>query len=117
MKAVRGMLTTNLELARDGLVSKSNVENETYLFRAACSELKTEIGNTRKGEIERMRTERNQLQHEVDILGQRLGQETGGLRDELKGLSDDRKMGVRGEQRGMDSKVCPCTILNNHLYV
>lgn len=31
MKAVRGILTINMELARDGLVSKSNVENvRTY---------------------------------------------------------------------------------------
>jgi hypothetical protein len=106
MKAVRGMLISNMELAREGLVSKSNVENETYLFRAACSELKTEIGNSRKSEIERMRTERAQLQHEVDILGQRLGQETGTLKDELKGLFDDRKMAVRQEQRHMETKVC-----------
>ncbi|KAH7090007.1 hypothetical protein FB567DRAFT_492969 [Paraphoma chrysanthemicola] len=105
MKAVRGMLMSNMELAREGLVSKSNVENETYLFRAACSELKTEVGNTRKGEIERMRTERAQLQHEVDILGQRLGQETGTLKDELKGLFDDRKMAVRQEQRSMETKI------------
>jgi hypothetical protein len=105
MKGVRGILMENMELARDGLVSKSNVENETYLFRAACSELKTEIGNGRKGEIERMRAERAQLQHEVDILGQRLGQETGSLKDELKGLFDDRKMAVRQEQRLMETKV------------
>lgn len=106
MKAVRGILISNMELAREGLVSKSNVENETYLFRAACSELKTEIGNGRKSQIERMRTERAQLQHEVDILGQRLGQETGTLKDELKGLFDDRKMAVRQEQRLMETKVC-----------
>jgi hypothetical protein len=105
MKAVRGLLIENMMLARQGLVSKSNVENETYLFRAACAELKTEIGNLRQGEVERMRTERNQLQHEVDILGQKLGQETGSVKDDLKGLFDDRKMAVRQEQRGMETKV------------
>jgi hypothetical protein len=106
MKAVRQTLLSNMALAREGLVSKSNVENETYLFRAACSELKTEIGNARKGEMERMRQERGQLQHEVDILGQRLSQETGALKDELKGLFDDRKMAVRQEQRAMETRVC-----------
>lgn len=105
MKAVRGILTENISFARESLVSKSNVENETYLFRAACSELKIEVENNRKGEIEKMRTERNQLQHEVDILNQKLGQETSHLKDELKGLFDDRKMTVRQEQRSMDSKV------------
>jgi hypothetical protein len=105
MKAVRGILTDNMDLARDGLVSKSNVENETYLFRAACSELRTEVGNTRNAEVQRMRSERNQLQHEVDILSQRMGQETSHLKDELKGLFDDRKMAVRNEQRYMESLV------------
>jgi hypothetical protein len=105
MKAVRAILNDNMELAREGLVSKSNVENETYLFRAACSELKTEVGNNRKGEADKSRSERNQLQHEVEILGQRMGQETSHLKDELKGLFDDRKMAVRQEQRSMESKV------------
>jgi hypothetical protein len=108
MKAVRGILTDNMELAREGLVSKSNVENETYLFRAACSELRTEVGHSRLGEKEKMRSERNQLQHEVDILSQRVGQETTQLKDELKGLFDDRKMSVRQEQRYMESKVGVC---------
>jgi len=52
-----------------------------------------------------MRTDRTQLQHEVDILSQRLGQETGALKDELKGMFDDRRMAVRNEQREMESKV------------
>jgi hypothetical protein len=115
MKAVRGILISNMELAREGLVSKSNVENETYLFRAACSELKTELGNGRKAQMERMRTERAQLQHEVDILGQRLGQETGTLKDELKGLFDDRRMAVRQEQRLMETKVCSLSYI--YIYI
>ncbi|KAG4420546.1 hypothetical protein IFR04_006366 [Cadophora malorum] len=105
MKAVRGLLALNLEVARKGLVSKSDVENETYLFRAACSELKTEIQNTRKKNEETMRRERTLLQHEVDILNQKLSQELLILKDDLKGMFDDRKMSVRMEQRTMESKI------------
>ncbi|KAK8212697.1 hypothetical protein HDK77DRAFT_487322 [Phyllosticta capitalensis] len=105
MKSIRLTLNQNMEIARAGLVSQSDVENETYLFRAACSELRTEVGNNRKAENERMLTQRNQLQHEVDILGQRLGQETGNLKDELKGMFDDRGMAVRMEQRSMETKI------------
>lgn len=105
MKAVRLMLADNMDLAREALVSKSMVENETYLFRAACAELKTEVTGRRRAEQEKMRTERTQLQHEVDILSQRLGQESGVLKDELKGMFDDRKMAVRNEQRSMESKI------------
>ncbi len=78
---------------------------ETYLFRAACSELRTEISNSRKKTEETMRRERTLLQHEVDILNQKLTQELLALKDELKGMFDDRKMDVRMEQRAMESKV------------
>jgi hypothetical protein len=105
MKAVRLMLAENTEFARDALVSKSQVENETYLFRAACAELKTEVTARRRSEQEKMRAQRSQLQHELDILTQRLGQESAALKDEVKGMFDDRKMTVRNEQREMESKV------------
>jgi hypothetical protein len=105
MKSVRLMLAENTEFARDALVSKSQVENETYLFRAACAELKTEVTARRRSEQEKMRAQRSQLQHELDILTQRLGQESAAMKDEVKGMFDDRKMTVRNEQREMESKV------------
>jgi hypothetical protein len=105
MKAVRAILSDNMDLARRGLISKSNVENETYLFSAACSELRTEIQNNRKAEMEKQSTQRAQLQHEVDILNQKMAQETSNLKDELKGMFDDRKMAAKMEQRSMESRV------------
>jgi hypothetical protein len=105
MKAVRALLATNLDVARAGLVSKSDVENETYLFRAACSELRTDLFNARNASSTKMRAERAQLQHEVDILNQKMTQESLTLKESLKGMFDDRKMAVRMEQREMDSKI------------
>jgi hypothetical protein len=105
MKSMRLLLGDNLEKASQALVSKSDVENETYLFSAACSELRTEVFARRVALHEKMRMERDQLQHEVDILEQRLGQETAAMKDELRGMFDDRKMAVRNEQRYMESKV------------
>lgn len=54
---------------------------------------------------ERMRGERTLLQHEVDILAQRITADTGNLKDELKGMFDDRKMAVRMERREVDNKI------------
>jgi len=105
MKAVRLMLADNTDLAKEALVSKSQLENEAYLFKAACAELKTEVTTRRKSEQEKMRTERTQLQHEVDILSQRLGQESGVLKDDLKGMFDDRKLAVRNEQRDVERQL------------
>ena len=58
----------------------------------------------RKAGTDKMRTERAQLQHEVDILTQRVGQDSLALKDELKGMFDDRKMAVRMDQRAMESR-------------
>ena len=52
-----------------------------------------------------MRTERAHLQHEVDILNQKLTQDTMNLKDELRGMFDDRKMSVKMEQRAIESAV------------
>lgn len=105
MKSMRLLLGDNLDNASQALVSKSDVENESYLFSAACSELRTEVFARRVALQEQMRMERDQLQHEHDILEQRLGQETAAMKDELRGMFDDRKMAVRNEQRAMESKV------------
>lgn len=67
--------------------------------------MKTEVYNQRKANDEKMRRERTTLQHEVDILGQKLGQDLLTLRDDLKGMFDDRKMSVRQEQRAAESAV------------
>lgn len=78
---------------------------ETYLFRAACSELRTEIQNSRNTSSNKMRTERAHLQHEADILNQKVTQESLTLKDDLRGMFNDRKMAVRMEQRAMESAI------------
>lgn len=52
-----------------------------------------------------MRSERTQLQHEVDILSQRITQDVAGLKDELKGMFDDRRMAVRMERRNAENQI------------
>ncbi|KAI0840519.1 hypothetical protein F5Y06DRAFT_242185 [Hypoxylon sp. FL0890] len=105
MKAIRGLLALNLDVAQEGLVSKADVDNETYLFRAACSELSAEVKNNRKAADETTRQQRTQLQHEVDILSQRMSQDLMTLKDDVKGMFNDRRMNVREEQRTMESAI------------
>jgi len=105
MKAVRGLLASNLDVAQSQLVSKSDVENETYLFRAACSELSAEVHNNRRVADEALRQQRTHLQHEVDILTQHLNQELLTLTDSVRGMFNDRRMAVREEQKTVESRV------------
>lgn len=105
MKGIRALLAQNLDVAQESLVSKSDVENETYLFSAACSELGQEIKNNRRLQDEQERQQRTHLQHEVDILTQSLNQEVLTLNDNVRGMFNDRRMTVREEQKNADSSV------------
>ncbi|KAJ4418151.1 hypothetical protein N0V82_005726 [Gnomoniopsis sp. IMI 355080] len=105
MKAVRALLAQNLEVAQGGLISKSDVENETYLFRAACAELSTEVKNNRRIADEALRQQRTMLQHEVDNTTQMLNQELLTLNDNVRGMFNDRKMAVREEQKAAESAI------------
>lgn len=105
MKSVRQILQNNINLAKDSLTSKSDVENETYLFNAACSELQSSLQTARNSEVQRQRASRTQLQHEIDILSQRFNQELSGLKDDIKGMFNDHKMTSREHQRSIDTSV------------
>ncbi|KAL3472311.1 hypothetical protein BJX99DRAFT_235706 [Aspergillus californicus] len=105
MKAVRKILQNNLDFAKQNLTSKSDVENETYLFQAACSELQSSLQTARNSEIQRQRASRTSLQHESDILSQRTNQELSGLKDDIKGMFNDHKMATRELQRSIDTSV------------
>ncbi|KAL8370831.1 hypothetical protein RB595_000937 [Gaeumannomyces hyphopodioides] len=105
MKAVRALLAQNLDVAQEGLVSRRDVDNETYLFRAACSELSTEVKNNRRIADEHMRQQRTHIQHEADIATQSLNQELLTLNDSVKGMFNDRRMAVREEQKAAESVI------------
>lgn len=105
MKAIRLMLTMNLDVAKEGLVSKSDIENESYLFRAACSEMKTTLQTTRHSQTLTQRSQRAQLQHENDILNQKVTQDLMNLREELKGLFNDRKLNLQEDKRKIDGRI------------
>ncbi|KAL1987169.1 hypothetical protein VTN96DRAFT_4775 [Rasamsonia emersonii] len=105
MKAIRAILQEKLEFARRTLTSKSDIENELYLFKAACSELQQSMQTSRNAEIQRQRTSRTHLQHEVDILSQRMNQELARLNDDLKGMFNDHKMAIKEMQRSIDTAI------------
>lgn len=106
MKGIRALLDKNMTAARENLVSKSDIENETYLFQAACSELRNEMQNAKKAQMDQLRSERTRIHTEFDLLNQAFLAEMMTLKDELNGMFNDRKMVSRAEHRAMENKVC-----------
>ena len=81
------------------------IEQETYLFRAACSELRTEIVNLRRSSTSKQKSGLAHLQHTFDILSQRTTSELAALRDELKGMLNDRRMDNQSSKQALDSAI------------
>ncbi|KAK6541704.1 hypothetical protein TWF694_007497 [Orbilia ellipsospora] len=105
MKAIRGLLAAHLDKAKESMVTKSMSENENYLFRAACSELKTEIETIRRTALDKTRIDRAQIQHDYELLEQKLNEDLMNLKDEVSSLFNDRKIVTRQEQRAMEVKI------------
>lgn len=105
MKGIRDILQEKLDLAEATLTSKSDSENEEYLFKAACSELRSSLEASRHLEVERQRSSRTQLQHEVDILNMRITQELAKMNDDLKGMWNEHKMTTREQQQSQDTGI------------
>lgn len=55
--------------------------------------------------MSKMATQRAHLQHEVDILSQKALQDSLALKDDLRGMLNDRKMAVRMQHQARDSKI------------
>jgi Protein of unknown function (DUF1640) len=105
MLAIHDLLTHHLTLTQSTHITPSHLSNQIYLFTTLLSELKHEILHARHLEASKQRTERARLQHEVDLLGQKLTQDLVMLRDELKGMFNDRKMAVRLDQTEVERKI------------
>ena len=60
---------------------------------------------SRRNADEHLRQQRIQLAHEFDILNQRMSQDLLNVKDEVRGMFNERKLSVREEQRTMESAV------------
>ena len=60
-------------------------------------------------EAQKQRSQRAQLQHEFDILNQKVTQDIMTMREELKGMFNDRKLGLQEDKRRVDGKISQLT--------
>ncbi|RPA87173.1 hypothetical protein BJ508DRAFT_410717 [Ascobolus immersus RN42] len=105
VKAMKSKLRVELENAKGVFLDKSRSENESYLFHAAASELRNEIFQSRRAQVEEMRRDRAKAQAEFDDVNTRFTEEVASFKNELTGMFNERKMETRAEQRAMENKI------------
>ncbi|KAG2179470.1 hypothetical protein INT44_006316 [Umbelopsis vinacea] len=105
MKGIKFKLRNSTAHLRQRMLTKSDLENESYLFKAALSELRTEIQVMRRNDTLTLQSEAAQITREVDALAQRLREDTGNMKSEISLDMNNRKNEVREDQKMIDMRI------------
>ncbi|KAK0486896.1 hypothetical protein EDD18DRAFT_1360111 [Armillaria luteobubalina] len=104
-RATRALLVDRVgRVRREGLTAK-DLDNQAYLFRAALSELRSEITMTTKNDIAAMKTSGTVLRREVDKLDVKMKEDLGFLKHEIQMELDSRKNEVKEQFKRQDISV------------
>ncbi|KAG7449285.1 uncharacterized protein BT62DRAFT_886986 [Guyanagaster necrorhizus] len=105
MRATRALLVDRVgRVRREGLTAK-DLDNQAYLFRAALSELRSEITVTTKNDIAAMKSSGTVLRREVDKLDVKMKEDLGFLKHEIQMELDSRKNEVKEQFKRQDISV------------
>lgn len=96
------------------LLRKADMENESYLYKAALSELRTEIQLLRRQDLQLLQAEASAVTHEVESVGQKLNEDIAIMKNEIVLDTNSRKNETRELQQAIDMRIQE---LNNRLTV
>ncbi|KAF9519172.1 hypothetical protein BS47DRAFT_1288712 [Hydnum rufescens UP504] len=99
MRATRGLLIHRIaEAKRDGL-DVMEAENQQYLYRAALSELRTELSMRTKNESAALQTSTSTIRKDVESLSARMKEELATLKHNVQMDMNNRKNEVNSETK------------------
>lgn len=75
------------------------------MFKAALSELRTEVQVMRRNDMQTLQTDLSLITREVDSLEQRLSEGVADMKNEIQMDMNNRKNETREDQKGMDMKI------------
>ncbi|KAG2180045.1 hypothetical protein INT43_003832 [Umbelopsis isabellina] len=105
MKGIKFKLRQSTASLRQTMLTTSDLENETYLFKAALTELRTEVQVLRRNDTQTLQSEASLITREVDALAQRLSEDIGNMKSEISLDMNNRKNDVREEQKAIDMRI------------
>lgn len=98
LRAIRDMLGARLEECKEEGVPTTGVDNEAYLFEAACSELKTEVQKMREMQGADYMGNLARLQRDVEITQQELNEYMTTLKSGMDLDINDHKNATKEEE-------------------
>ncbi|KAL7420286.1 hypothetical protein Q5752_005255 [Cryptotrichosporon argae] len=105
MEATREVIVRRAERARERMISKEDMDNEAYLFRAALSELRTELSVRTRNDGITLRAMSGAIRREVDGLEQKMKEDIQTLKHDIEMDMNNRKAETRTEMKSFDISI------------
>jgi hypothetical protein len=105
MEATRHLLISRGGRVIDHHISRTEVENQAYLFTAALSELRTELQVRARNDTAALRSMVTLLQREVDGLDQKMREDMAGMKHDIQVDMNNRKGEAKEEQNTLEQEI------------
>ncbi|TIB73240.1 hypothetical protein E3Q24_01244 [Wallemia mellicola] len=114
MVATRTLLVQHALIARSSLMTREDMENSSYLFKAALTELRVELSIRGRADASALRSLTTALTREVDGLEQKMKEDVGSLKDDIELDMNNRKDETQSDGKAFEINV---QSLNNRITV
>ncbi|EJD53832.1 hypothetical protein AURDEDRAFT_180232 [Auricularia subglabra TFB-10046 SS5] len=105
MKATRALLVHRTDRLNAEMLNRKDLDNQAYLFRAALSELRTEMSMRTRNEFATIQSTTAQLRRETEALDGRMKEDVATLKNDLQLDIDNRKHDARAELKSFEMAI------------
>ncbi|KAJ1860687.1 hypothetical protein LPJ73_001275 [Coemansia sp. RSA 2703] len=105
MTLVKHKMHHSMERISDSMLTKSDLENDAYLFRAALQELRTETQMIRKNDQSLLESQAAAISRDIDSLAQKINDEVANLRSDIEIELNNHKHDTNHEMKSLDMEL------------
>ncbi|KAJ2314194.1 hypothetical protein IWW54_001049, partial [Coemansia sp. RSA 2705] len=105
MTLVKYKVYETIERLRANMLTKSDLENDAYLFRAALQELRTETQMIRKNDQAILESQAAAIHRDIESLAQRLTDEIANLRSDIQIELNNHKHDTSHKMKNLDMEL------------
>ncbi|KAJ2451793.1 hypothetical protein EV183_003389 [Coemansia sp. RSA 2336] len=105
MILVKHKVYESMERLKSNMLTKSDLENDAYLFRAALQELRTETQMIRKNDQAILESQSAAIDRDIESLAQRLTDEIANLRSDIEIELNNHKHDSIHEMKSLDMEL------------
>ncbi|KAI8599923.1 hypothetical protein EDD21DRAFT_378564 [Dissophora ornata] len=105
MRSMKALIGQHTNKIRKNMLTKGDLENESYLFKAALTELRTELQILRKNDAAALAIRTEIISREIDSLNQKLREDIANVKNDIAIDMNSRKSDVREEQKQLEIRI------------